>query len=75
MPTIWGATGFDQQISFAGNVFAQRVGEPRFANPRLATKQHDLAMSFFDLFPTVKQKSDFLVSADRRGECRFASQE
>src|SRR5262245_17196134 len=53
-------------VSLALKPLAQFPNEPRLANPRLACKQHHLALAVARLPPAAQQQRDLLLQADER---------
>ena len=53
------------RMRLSGNALHQRRGQPRFADPGLAGKQHHLALAAFRPAPPPQQQLDLLLAADQ----------
>ncbi len=60
------AAGHDPEVVLALHLLAQRLDQPRLADPRLALDQHRLAVAFFRGLPGSQQQPQLLLPPDER---------
>ena len=59
-------------LGLGGHLVRQHLHQARFANPRFAAEQYDLAHTVFDVLPTLLEQPDLLLAAHQWGPPRGA---